>query len=224
MSRVLVVAAHPDDETIGCGGTIALHSQAGDDVALVFFTDGVGARDSRSEAVEERNQAAQQAADILGAEIMAAYDFPDNRLDIVALLDIVKLLEQTIEQFQPDTIYTHFSGDLNVDHRRVSQAVMTAARPQPGNTVQRIYAFEVASATGWAGTEPSANFTPNRFVAITAQWEKKRAALAAYETEMRDYPHARSLRVIESLAAWRGASVGLKMAEAFVVEREIIAN
>lgn len=223
MSRILVVAAHPDDEAIGCGGTIARHHQAGDEVGLVFFTDGVGSRKGlHSGATQVRNEAAKQAADILGAELVAAYDFPDNRLDTVALLDIVRPLEQVIERMRPDTIYTHFSGDLNVDHRCVSQAVMTAARPQPRNVVQRIYAFEIASSTGWAGTGAHANFVPNCFVDITSQWELKRAALESYSAEMRAHPHARSIPSLESLAIWRGSISGLRMAEAFILEREIV--
>lgn len=222
MSRVLVVAAHPDDEAIGCGGTMAKHAEAGDEVGCLFFTDGVGSRDGvAGTAPLLRNAAATAAARILDVSLVAAFDFPDNQLDRLPLLELVKPLEREIARFRPDTIYTHFSGDLNVDHRLVAQAVFAAARPQPGTGIERIHAFEVASATGWAGSRPAESFIPNRFVDITAHWATKRSALQAYREEMRPYPHARSLEALESLARWRGASVGVELAEAFVVEREI---
>lgn len=222
MSRVLVVAAHPDDEAIGCGGTIARHARAGDEVGCLFFTDGVGSRDRTADAVPQmRSAAAVKASRILDVSLVAAFDFPDNQLDRLPLLELVKPLEREIARFQPDTIYTHFSGDLNVDHRLVAQAVFTAARPQPDSGIERIHAFEVASATGWSGSSPAYSFVPNRFVDITRYWPVKRRALQAYGDEMHPYPHARSVEALESLARWRGASVGIELAEAFVVEREI---
>jgi LmbE family N-acetylglucosaminyl deacetylase len=222
--KILVVAAHPDDEVLGCSGTMARHASEGDEVYVVFMSDGVSSRTSiESNEVEARKQAAKDASNILGIVQPPRFlGFPDNRMDTVALLDIVQTLEQVINEIEPEVVYTHHSGDLNIDHKITHQAVMTACRPQPGFCVREIYSFEVLSSTEWNSPVKSINtFTPNVFIDLTGIWGQKIKALDCYKDELRDYPHARSYKNIEALAVFRGASVGLQYAEAFQLERKI---
>jgi len=223
--RVLVVAAHPDDEALGCGGTMARHAADGDEVYVVFLTDGVAARGSdlpESGSAKVRHSAAEQATRILGASGLTHFDFPDNRLDCVALLDVAQAIEGLAREFQPTVVYTHHAGDLNVDHRICHQAVLTAFRTFPGQTVRAIFGFEVCSSTEWAFGSFHPEFTPNRYVDISSTLEKKMASLDAYAMEMRPFPNVRSAKAVHALATWRGACVGLSAAEAFYVIREII--
>jgi N-acetylglucosamine malate deacetylase 1 len=218
--RVLALVAHPDDEALGAGGTLARHVLQGDEVHIAFLTDGVGARGAESAAVERRADAAKRAAGHLGAREPRFLGFPDNRLDSVALLDVVKAVETAVNDIKPHTIYTHHAGDLNIDHVICHRAVMTACRPLPGSSVQRILAMEVVSSTEWA-PEGSGKFMPSRFVDISATHAIKQRALDAYAEEMRAFPHARSYESIKALEVLRGVSVGLPCAEAFMVLRDI---
>ena len=216
---ILVVAAHPDDEALGCGGAIALHAQTGADVHVVFMTDGVNSRDNvKKFEVEQRRSAAREASNILGAQAPIFLSFPDNAMDTVSLLDIIKSLEKIINQLKPQIIYTHHSDDLNIDHQITHQAVMTACRPQPNSTVREIFSFEVLSSTEWAIGSKNL-FKANCFVDIDSVKEKTIASINAYEKEMREFPHSRSAKSVEYLAKYRGSSVGLIAAEAFMVER-----
>jgi LmbE family N-acetylglucosaminyl deacetylase len=222
MSRsILVVAAHPDDEALGCGGTIARHAAAGDTVDIVLLADGESARGAAGAAVEARREAARKAAAILGANAPRFEDLPDNRLDSVPLLDVIVRLERAVEGLKPDIVYTHCGSDLNVDHRIVHQAVATHYRPLPGATFRGVLAFEVASSTEWSDPSIGALFRPDRYVDIAATLERKIAALAAYGAEMRPFPHPRSETAMRALAAWRGAGAGLVAAEAFETVRWI---
>ena len=218
--QILVVAAHPDDEVLGCSGTMARHVSDGDKVYVVFMSDGVTSRTCvESNEVEVRKQAAKDASNILGIVQPPRFlGFPDNRMDTVALLDIVQTLEQVINEIEPEVVYTHHSGDLNIDHKITHQAVMTACRPQPGFFVQEIYSFEVLSSTEWSTNNP---FIPNYFVDISDTLELKISAIKAYNSELRTFPHARSIESIKALAKYRGASMGIRAAEAFKVERLI---
>lgn len=219
--KILVVAAHADDEALGCGGTIARHVAEGDHVCVVFMADGVASRAQVDQAeLQRRNQARDAALDIQGVTHWHALDFPDNRMDSVPLLDVVQALEPIIEQVQPVRVYTHHNGDLNVDHRITHQAVMTACRPVPGSSVREILAFEVMSSTEWA-TPVVAPFVPNVFVDISDYLPKKLEALTAYDMEMRPAPHSRSVAHIEALALHRGNCVGLDAAEAFEMVRVV---
>ena len=220
MSRtVLIVAAHTDDEALGCGGTIAKHVEQGDTVYAVFLADGVSSRAGASKAEQEtRDAAARRAHEVLGIKKSFMLGFPDNRMDSVPLLDIVQRLEAVLNEVKPQIIYTHHLGDLNIDHRITHQAVMTASRPIPGSSIKEIYAFEVLSASEW-NTPGFCTFTPNVFVDITAQLETKMNALSAYELEMREVPHTRSMGNIRRLAELRGHFVGLSAAEAMMAIR-----
>ena len=216
---VVVVAAHSDDEALGCGGTIARHVAEGDTVHAVFMADGVSSRSgSAGEELRDRLAAARRAHEILGIQRVEYLGLPDNRMDSTPMLDIVKGLERVLQSMAPEIIYTHHHGDLNVDHRITHQAVMTACRPTPGATVRAIYGFEVLSSTEWA-TPQQDPFLPNAYVDISAFLETKLQAVRAYYTEMREHPHSRSIEHVECLARHRGYSVGVPAAEAFMVTR-----
>jgi LmbE family N-acetylglucosaminyl deacetylase len=218
---VLVVAAHADDEALGCGGTIARHVAAGDTVHVVFMTDGVGSRRGDIGAEAARRQAAcAQALAILGVSSWRAHAWPDNEMDGVPLLRVIQPLEAQIAELAPQTLYTHHPGDLNIDHRITAQAVMTACRPLPGSPVREILAFEVLSSTEWSLPGLPA-FVPDVFIDIGATWERKRMALQAYADELRPPPHSRSLDHAHALALHRGHSVGLVLAEAFALLRSV---
>lgn len=216
--RVLVVAAHPDDEVLGCGGTLARHRRRGDEVCVVFLTDGEGARSSAgNNAASARRAAAKKALDALGGGATVFGAFPDNATDSVPLIELIRYVESVGNEFSPTRVYTHWRGDLNVDHRRAADAALTAFRPIPGSRVRLLMGFEVPSSTEWRmGDKP---FSPNVFVDIAAVWPAKLEALNAYQSEMRDAPHARSIAAIDALATWRGMSVGMSRAESFQVYR-----
>ncbi len=228
--NILVVAAHPDDEVLGCGGTIAKHIQASDRVHVVILAEGVTARsdvrDRHKQAHElsELAQAAHRAHKILGTTSLELFDFPDNRLDSVDLLEVIKKIETAIAQYKIDVVYTHHAGDVNIDHRRVHEAVIASCRPQPHCTVKRVLFFEVASSTEWQPPQSASYFMPQWFVNISGTLSYKLQALEAYAAEMRAFPHPRSLKALEYLARWRGASVGIDAAEAFVLGREIVGK
>jgi LmbE family N-acetylglucosaminyl deacetylase len=218
---VMVIAAHADDEALGCGGTMARLAAEGAQINVVFMADGVHSRKSSSQNhLKLRREAAEKAQKILRSERCHFLNLPDNQMDQVPFLKIVQKLEALIEKYKPKVIFTHFHGDLNVDHRITQQAVMTACRPLPGCPVKKIYGFEVPSSTEWAtpGKEP---FSPTFFVDIGPFVEKKKKALEAYSMEMREKPHARSMNHVEALARHRGNSTGVEAAEAFVVYRHI---
>jgi len=223
---ILVIAAHPDDEILGCGGTIARHAAAGNRCHSLILGEGATSRDtsrdpeSRSEELNALREAAAEAASVLGAQSPRFAELPDNRFDTIPLLDIVKQIERVIDELSPSIIYTHHPGDLNIDHQIACRAVLTACRPLPGSSVQRVDTFETVSSTEWAGSDSS--FVPTCYVDILEQMETKVAALQSYCSEMREFPHARSIENVRALAACRGASVGLEAAEAFAILREIV--
>ncbi|MDA9672736.1 PIG-L family deacetylase [Alphaproteobacteria bacterium] len=219
---VLVIAAHPDDEVLGCGGAIARHVQGGDSVYVAFLSDGVAARQG-AEIVEDarkRAEYANEASRILGVKQTFQLPFPDNKMDSVPLLDIIQELQPIFEDVDPNIIYTHFYKDLNVDHRITYQATMTIARALPNSKVSKILCFEVFSSTEWANEHE--RFSPTAYVSIEDTFQTKLEALKAYDEEMRDFPHPRSYRAIKALAEYRGAMSGLHKAEAFEVARLIL--
>ncbi|WP_392534983.1 PIG-L deacetylase family protein [Nostoc sp. C117] len=225
--HILVVAAHPDDEVLGCGGAIAKHTQQGDIVHVLILAEGATSRTPQRDRKKLQHElsalaeVAHQASEILGVTSLTLHDFPDNRMDSCDLLDIIKVIEQEIVQYQPEIIYTHHIGDVNIDHCRIHQAVVTATRPMPGSTVKTLLFFEIASSTEWQTPGSARAFVPNWFVDISETLSLKREALAAYESEMHPWPHARSVEALEHLAHWRGASVGVEAAEAFILGRQV---
>lgn len=223
-----MVAAHPDDEVLGCGGTLACHADAGHQVQVLIMAEGATSRQEQRDRVDAGDQlsalaqAAHRAGAILGAAGVELLALPDNRLDALDRLDLIKLVEERIRLHQPQVVYTHHAGDVNVDHRRLHEAVVTACRPTPGLSVKRLLSFEVASSTEWQPPGSAPHFQPNWFVNIGTHWQRKREALEAYASEMRPWPHVRSIAAVEHLARWRGAQVGVEAAEAFCLLRQLV--
>ena len=221
-NNVLIVVAHPDDETIGMGGTIKKHTIKGDKVFVVSMTNGVGARDSCNKLkVEERINCAENASKILGFNWIEKYDFKDNSLDSYSILEITKSIEKIKSKIRPYLVYTHSGADLNVDHRVISNSVFTAFRPQPDEICQEIRLFETASATDFSHQTITSVFSPNLYINIDKTWKYKSLALDGYGNEIKNYPHSRSLEGLHNLAKVRGNQVGIMMAEAFQVARKI---
>jgi LmbE family N-acetylglucosaminyl deacetylase len=219
---VLVVVAHSDDESISMAGTIVKHINKGDKVFVVSMTDGVGARDNADiDQKKQRKISSDLASKELGFQWAECYDFKDNAMDGYPLIEVVKAVEKVKLKYQPTLVYTHSVADLNVDHRVVANAVLTAFRPQPKEKCKELRLFEVASATDYGNPGIAGSFAPNLFVNISQEWPSKVRALEAYSTEMRDYPHSRSIEGIENLAKLRGNQIGYELAEAFEVLRKI---
>lgn len=224
--RVLVLAAHPDDEVLGCGGTIARLSAEGHDVNIAILGEGVTSRyadraDADTGIVSELQESAHEAGRVLGARTVSLHGLPDNRFDSLALLDIVKLVESLIEQHRPEVVYTQSGGDLNVDHATLFRATMTATRPMTGCPVRTLYAYEVASSTEWAFQRFEPAFRPSVFVDISDTLDLKIQAMESYAGELRPFPHPRSARGLRATAERWGAVSGLEAAEAFELVREI---
>ncbi len=218
MSKVIaVIAAHPDDEVLGCGGTIAKHIQAGDSVHLLILADGESSRESATENdISTRNQNLFSSVSTLGIHSLETANFPDNQFVSVPLLDITRVVESFLTKHQPEIIYTHSYYDLNIDHQCTARAVITAARPQPASKINKVLAFEVLSASEWHFSEQQ-KFNPNYFVDVTDFVDKKMDALQHYASEMRDDPHTRSFSNVLHLMGLRGHTVGYNAAEAFEV-------
>ncbi len=223
--NVLVIAAHPDDEILGCGGAMARHSLTGDKVQPVILSEGATSRDEtrdrkiRASELVSLKEAALAASDTLGVLPPIFHDFPDNRMDGMERLDVTKAIEKNIQEFNPDVIYSHHSGDVNIDHRCIHEAIIPAVRPLPQSCISTVLFFEVTSSTEWQPPGSAPVFTPNWFVDIRDTLQLKLRALECYSSEMRNWPHPRSIRAVEHLARWRGASIGAQAAEAFVLGR-----
>ena len=226
--NILVVAAHPDDEVLGCGGTIARHADRGDKVTILLASEGATSRGSKRDQHKYKHEldclagSAKLSSDILGASELIHLGLPDNRLDSLDLLDVVKHIEDVSSTVQPDLVYVHHSGDLNIDHRILNQAVLTAFRPLPSSKNITLLAYEVSSSTEWQPPSSSfSSFWPNWYVDITDQWERKLKALNVYQQEMRPWPHSRSCEAVEHLARLRGSQIGRHYAEAFTLLRNV---
>lgn len=223
---ILVIVAHPDDEVLGCGGTIAKHARRGDEVHCLVLGEGITSRYNQQgwaslDELKQLKSEAKQAADILGIKRVFFRDFPDNRFDTVPLLKIVKAIEEVKQELKPDIIYTHHQGDLNIDHQITFKAVLTACRPMKNEGVREIYSFEIPSSTEWNSPDAGTYFTPNVFVDISETFSKKIDAMKAYKGESREYPHPRSPEALEIIAKRWGVSVGRELVEAFKLIRRL---
>lgn len=226
MKKVLVIAAHPDDELLGVGGTIRKLADQGIICRAVIIGEGITSRsNARSEAdaqdLVNLKEDARKAANIVGYETIDFCELPDNRLDGMDLLDVIKIIGKYVDQYKPDTIFTHHHGDLNIDHRIVCEAVITACRPVGDYEVERIYAFETPSSTEWnyTYTDP---FVPNLYIDVTETLEAKVEGMKCYRSESTTFPHPRSAEALRALGTLRGSNVGMKKAEAFMILREVI--
>lgn len=218
--RVLVISAHPDDEILGLGGTVAMCAARGDQVTVALIADGNSARYD-SEKTEGVRASARQAARELGVSDIRFAGFADQRLDVVPVLQITQWIERLLQEVRPQVIYTHHRGDINRDHQVVYEATLTAARPYSSPFVERILCYETPSATEWAGPSPDTHFVPNVFVDISEHLESKLSAMAAYVTELRPFPHPRSLEALRIRAGHWGSIIGVAAAEPFMLAREI---
>ncbi|MBP2316062.1 PIG-L deacetylase family protein [Azospirillum soli] len=222
---VLIIAAHPDDEVLGVGGTAARHASQGDDVHVLIMAEGVTSRstirnvEQHDANLSDLRQSAATAAGLLGTRPPRFTTLPDNRMDSLDLLDVVKQIETHVSEIRPTIVYTHHGGDLNVDHLIVHRATLTACRPLPGHVLRAIYTFETLSSTEWGSPDSGTPFQPTHFVNVSGTLAQKITALRCYEAEMRPFPHARSLEAVQALARLRGAQSGLAAAEAFGVIR-----
>jgi LmbE family N-acetylglucosaminyl deacetylase len=221
---VLVLAAHPDDEILGCGGTITRLARDKRDVYIAILGEGLTSRYDRREsadpgALNELQSRAEQAAKIVGAKDIFLYGLADNRFDSLDLLDVVKIVEELIKKVSPIVIYTHHGGDLNIDHRVINRAVLTATRPVNGQPVREVYAFEVPSSTEWSFQRFEPVFRPNYFVDISDTLETKLEAMASYQSEIQPFPHPRSPQALRVIAQRWGTVVGCAAAESFELIR-----
>lgn len=219
-------AAHPDDELLGVGGTIRRLVDEGISAYAVILAEGLTSRgnkraDIEQSELEELQRDARMAAQEVGYTSIDFCGFPDNRMDEIDLLDIVKMVNGFVQKYQPDTVFTHHHGDLNIDHQRTCEAVLTACRPVGGYCVERIYAFETPSSTEWnyRYNEP---FCPNVFFDVTETFEAKIRGMACYRTESTVYPHPRSPEELRALGQYRGSNIGVGMAEALELLREVV--
>ena len=227
MRTILVVAAHPDDEILGVGGTAAKHAACGDEVYAIILGEGQTSRGDKREdisqdVVKELHKNTMKSAKAIGYKDVFFADFPDNRFDQVDLLDIVKVVEKKVRELRPEVIYTHYSGDLNIDHQYTARAVLTATRPIGDYPVKEIYAFETLSSTEWNfdySAQPA--FCPNVYVDISDYYHKKEEAMNCYVSELCEFPHPRSLEGMDVLSKTRGMTVGMQRAEAFMMIRKI---
>jgi LmbE family N-acetylglucosaminyl deacetylase len=220
MANVLIIAAHPDDELLGAGGTLVKHVDNGYDVYVVIMSEGASSRydDKMKYKLKE---AAYSAANVIGIQDVYFCDMPDQRMDGMPLLDVVKPLERFVEQVNPEIIYVHHPGDVNQDHQVVFNATMIATRPGSGNKIEQILCYETPSSTEWAAPFVDKVFTPNVFVNIKDSIERKIEAFKCYDSEVRKSPHPRSVEVLRNRAKVWGSKVGLEYAEAFELVRWI---
>ena len=216
--RVLVIAAHPDDELLGCGGTVALHTQAGDEVTSVIVCEGESLR--YGEDGVGQTDHIQEAARVLGVKEARTLKFPDQKLDTFTLTEIITPLEQAVQDVRPHIIYTQYGGDINRDHELLFKAMLVASRPTE-DFIEAVYAFDTASSTEWAYPR---TFIPDVWVDITSTLKTKLDAMACYESEVRAYPHPRSLDALANRSAAWGNQCCMEHAEVFMTVRRTLRN
>lgn len=222
--KILIVAAHPDDEVLGCFGTVSKLIKEGYEAYTLILGEGKTSRldtrkvEENKEQLEILNDEIKKANDIIGIKKCFVYDFPDNRFDSVDLLDIIKVISKIKEEIKPDIVFTHYENDLNIDHKITYQAVITATRPMENESVKEIYSFEILSSTEW---QYPISFSPDVFFDIQDTIELKLNAMQCYKSELCLYPHPRSLEGIELNAKYNGMRVGKNYVEAFKSVRVI---
>ena len=222
LDKILCIVAHPDDEALGVGGTLIKHVQYGEEVNIIILSEGEAEKGKSSKKNKKRLENANSWCKFTGCKLYKVYNFPDQKLDNVPLLKIIKALEKDINKIKPDIIYIHHPGDMNSDHQIAAQASLAALRPL--NKIQHypeIRAFETPSSTEQAPYIEPFIFKPNFFVAINDQWKKKVESLKCYSKELRKAPHPRSVENIKALAKKRGTESGQRLSEAFFIVKKI---
>jgi len=216
--KILIFGAHPDDEVIGVGGTIAKHVKEGDEVYLSILTDGVFAKhfgQDKFQRLKERKEDCLKVVKYLGIKEVFFHDLPDAKLDTLPQLELNKLIENEIEKIKPDIVYTHNWSDLHRDHQLIFESTMVATR----KNVKEVYCYEdICSTNLISGANP---FIPNVFVDISKEIKKKLKAMSYYKSTLEKFPHPLSLESLEALAKYRGTQCGLTAAEAFVCVKKI---
>jgi LmbE family N-acetylglucosaminyl deacetylase len=227
--KIFIIAAHPDDEILGCGATISRLAEEGNSISILILGEGItsrqNVRDSQivNNQIEILHSESENAAKLVGAMNSEVLNFPDNRFDSLPILDIIKSIEVRKEKIRPDIIFTHHPRDLNVDHRKTFEAVLTACRPFGEETVREIYSFEIPSSTEWQAQGFNNSFTPNLYIKVEdRQVMAKISAMESYSSEKREYPHPRSPEALKVIASWRGINIGAKYAECFEIIRKIV--
>ena len=218
--KILIIAAHPDDEILGCGGTI-FKLKKKNNIKIIFLTNGVSARSNSVNKILKRKLECEKLFKYLKLGKPTFFDFPDNQLDQLPLLKIVKKVEEVIKSFKPEIVFTHYENCLNIDHQITYRATITACRPIKNISVKKILSFEVLSSTEW-GVFKKKSFQPTYYFEIDKEIKSKIKAMKFYKSELKKYPHSRSLKAIETLAKFRGISSGFKYAEGFVLVRETV--
>lgn len=225
MKKVLVIAAHPDDEVLGIGGTVAKLSAEGVECHLLIVTDGSSSQyrdsDHLHEIIEAKKLETKGCADTLGFKSIHYGELPDMKLDKTPHVVINQVIEKVIDEVQPDTVFTHFWGDVNRDHQEVYNSTLVAVRPVMGQVVRELYCYRVPSSTEWTPDKADTMFMPNYFVNIEKYAEQKYKAFACYSTELREYPHPRSIQYLRETDKAAGLRVGLLAAEEFVLLRKL---
>lgn len=225
MKKVLVIAAHPDDEVLGMGGTIVKLTSEGNEVNVLIVTDGSSSQyrdsDNLAEIIEAKKHETRSCADVLGIKGIYYGGLPDMKLDCTPHIEINRVVERTIDELQPDTVFTHFWGDVNADHQNVYKSTLVAVRPVMGQVVKELFCYSVPSSTEWTPNKEDTMFMPNVFVDITDVAERKYEAFSRYSTELRDYPHPRSVQYLREADKAAGIRVGLLAAEEFVLLRRL---
>ena len=218
--NVLVISAHPDDEILGAGATLARHVDQGDQVHACVLAEGATSR-YQDDMVNELVECGKQAGDVIGFTSLRFEQLPDQRLDTLPLIEVTQLIEDLVDTVRPEVVYTHFPWDVNTDHAVVARCTWTACRPYRFPFVRMLAAFETPSSTEWAVPGEQHRFEPQRYVDVSGTLSRKLEAMRCYRSELRDYPHPRSLRALEERAAYWGSIVGVPAAEPFLVLREL---
>lgn len=220
MNKILVICAHPDDESLGLGGTLCSHVKKGDKINLLIFTDGESARGKSKSKIKIRQNQAKKAGKELGIKKIKFLNYKDQQLDIIPVKDLSKKIEDEIKEFSPNIIYTHYWEDVNQDHRRIYEATLIACRPVPKSSIKEILCYETPSSTEWGN--PLKNNQPNVFVNIEKFINKKIKAVENYSDEIKPFPHPRSKKSIINRAMFWGSTVGINYAEVFYTIRKIL--
>ena len=222
IKNIVCIAAHPDDEVLGLGGTLIKHANSGDKVFIILLSEGENSKIEKNKKNPYRKNNAEECSNIMGTSLYRILDYPDQELDTVAIIEIIKDLEKILEKLKPDIVYVHHPWDLNKDHQIASQAAFTALRPMNKfGLLTEIRAFETPSSTEQSPQEGQYIFRPNLYVSLYNIWNTKIKALKSYKRELENFPHPRSLKAIEALAIKRGMESGFKKAEAFMVLRKM---